>query len=136
MYLKCTRVSRIPENGVILLSQIVPFRRIANIVEKKKKNIIFQTWLEMLCQSHTTQNCCISKDLSLDKIARKNAHFEAWLKLSKLKVSFYFIFTLHRKWGNLWKLNAIIMWSFDRRCFFSRYVSSFYRRIFRVLYEK
>ena len=34
MYLKCTRVSRIPENGVILLSQIVPFRRIANIVEK------------------------------------------------------------------------------------------------------
>ena len=25
-----------PENGVILLSQIVPFRRIANIVEKKK----------------------------------------------------------------------------------------------------
>ena len=37
MYLKCTRVSRIPENSVILLSQIVPFRRIANIVEKKKK---------------------------------------------------------------------------------------------------
>ena len=37
MYLKCTRVSRIPENGVILLSQIVPFRRIANIVEKKQK---------------------------------------------------------------------------------------------------
>ena len=34
MYLKCTRVSRIPENGVILLSQIVPFRRIANIVGK------------------------------------------------------------------------------------------------------
>ena len=72
----------------------------------------------MLCQSHTTKNRCISKDLSLDKIASKNAHFEAWLKLSKLKISFYYIFTLHRKWGNLWKLNAIIMWSFDRRCFF------------------
>ena len=36
MYLKCTRVSRMTENGVILLSLIVPFRRIANIVEKKK----------------------------------------------------------------------------------------------------
>ena len=43
MYLKCTRVSRIPENGVILLSQIVPFRRIANTVEKKQHHFSIVT---------------------------------------------------------------------------------------------
>ena len=135
MYLKCTRLSRIPENDVTLLSQIVPFRRIANIVGKKKHHF-----------SNVTGNSCASRIppktvayqriYPLTKKQAKNAHFEAWLKLSKLKISFYYIFTLHRKWGNLWKLNAIIMWSFDRRCFFLDMFHHFIGVFLDLLYEK
>ena len=40
------------------------------------------------------------KDLSLGKIETNHAEFGVWPKLKKAKVSFLYIFTLHRKRNN------------------------------------